>query len=143
MVLGAPHNGLSSLLFFHRQAKGNSRPFSSMLRSSVAMVQISAAETVFRIWSGSGQKGQGQNKKSGSDPNILDPTRSGFLTLSRTQKGLFKNLCGQKNGQILFRIAKKVSRMDQNFLKINIIFYNFFGQNFCWRVLATLLTRQA
>jgi hypothetical protein len=79
----------------------------SMLRSSVAMVQISAAETVFRIWSGSGQKGQGQTKKSGSGPNILDLTGSGSPTLSRTQNGLFKNLCGQKNGRIFFRIAEK------------------------------------
>jgi hypothetical protein len=86
------------------------------------MVQISAAETVFRIWSGSGQKGLGQIKKSGSDPNILDPTGSGSLTLSRTQNGLLKNLCGQKNGRIFFRIVKKVSRMYQNFSKINIIF---------------------
>jgi hypothetical protein len=53
------------------------------------MVQISAAETVFRIWSRSDQKGLGQTKNSRSDPNILDPTGSGFLTLSRTQKGLF------------------------------------------------------
>jgi hypothetical protein len=136
MALGAPLNVLSLSLFFHRQAKGNSQPFSSMLRSSVAMVQISAAKTVFRIWSGSGQKGQGQTKKSGSDPNILDPTGSASLTLSRTQKRLFKNLCGQKNGRIFFRIAKKVSKMDQNFLKINIIFRIFLAKPFvgvCWQ----------
>jgi hypothetical protein len=54
------------------------------------MVQISAAETVFRIWSGSDQKGLGQTKKAGSDPKILDPTRSRSLTLSRTQKGSLK-----------------------------------------------------
>jgi hypothetical protein len=94
------------------------------------MVQISPADTVFRIWSGSGKKGLGQTKKSGSDPNILDPTGSGSLTLSRTQNGLFKNLCGQKNGRILFRIAKKVSRMDQNFLKVYIIFRIFWPKNF-------------
>jgi hypothetical protein len=34
------------------------------------MVQILAAEPVFQIWYRSGQKGQGQTKKSGSDPNI-------------------------------------------------------------------------
>jgi hypothetical protein len=94
------------------------------------MVQISASETVFRIWSGSGQKGLGQNKKSGSDPNILDSTGSGSLAFSRTQNGLFKNLCGQKNGRIFFRIVKKVSKMDQNFLKINIIFRIFLAYNF-------------
>jgi hypothetical protein len=71
------------------------------------MVQILAAETMFRIWSGSGQKGLGQIKKSGSDPNILNPTVFGSLTLRRTQNGLFKNLCGQKNSRIFFRIVKK------------------------------------
>jgi hypothetical protein len=71
------------------------------------MVQISAAETVFRIWSGSDQKGQGQTNKSRSDPKVLDPNGSGSLTLSRTQKRIFKNLFDQKNGRIFFRIAKK------------------------------------
>jgi hypothetical protein len=85
------------------------------------MVQILAAETVFRMWSGSDQKGLGQTKKSGSDPKVLDPTGSGSLTLSRTQKGLFKNLCDQKNGRIFFKIAKKMSTVAQKFLKINII----------------------
>jgi hypothetical protein len=114
-----------------------------MLRSSVAMAQISAAETVFRIWSGSGQKGLGQTKKSGSDPNILDLTGSGSLTLSKTQNRLFKNLCGLKNGRFFLRTVKKVSRMNQNFLKINIIFRIFLAKNFGGGVLATLLTRQA
>jgi hypothetical protein len=62
-----------------------------MHKSSVAMVYISAAETVLRIWSGSDQKGLGQTKKSRSDPNVLVPTGSGSI-------------------------------MNQNFLKINIIF---------------------
>jgi hypothetical protein len=67
-------------------------------------------------------KGLGQIKKSGSDLNILYPTESGSLTLSRNQNGLFKNLCGQKNCRIFLIIVKKVSTMDQNFLKIYIIF---------------------
>jgi hypothetical protein len=62
------------------------------------MVQISAAETVFRIWSESDQKGLGQTNKSGSDQKVLDPNGSGSLPLSRTQKRLFKNLFDQKNG---------------------------------------------
>jgi hypothetical protein len=81
------------------------------------MVQISAAETVFWIWSGSDQKGLGQTNKSRSDPKVLDPNGSRSLNLSRTQKGLFKNLFDQKNGRIFFRFVKKVSSMDQNFFE--------------------------
>jgi hypothetical protein len=109
--------------------------------SSVAMVQISTAETEFWIWSGSDQKGLGQTKKSGSYPKVLDPTGSGSLTLSRSQKRLFNNLCDQKNGRIFFRIAKKVSMMDKNFLKINIIFRIFWPKILVGGV-ATLLTQQ-
>jgi hypothetical protein len=43
---------------------------------------------------------------------------------------LKENLCGQKNGRLFFRIAKKVSRMDQNFLNINIIFKIFLAKTF-------------
>jgi hypothetical protein len=96
-----------AFVIFSSSGKGKLEAILIHSRSSVAMVQISATETVFRIWSGSDQKGLGQTKKSGSDPKVLNPTGSGSLTLSRTQKGLFKNLCDQKNGRIFLKISKK------------------------------------
>jgi hypothetical protein len=64
-------------------------------------------------------------KRSRSDQEIrIRPKSSGSdsLTLSRTQKGPFKNLCDQKNGRIFFKNAKKSVYSGPTFFKINIIF---------------------
>jgi hypothetical protein len=100
------------------------------------MVQISAAETVFRIWSEFDQEGLGQTNKSGSDPKVLDLNGSGSLTLSRTQTGLFKNLFDQKNGRIFFRIAKKSVYNRPKFFEDKYNFLTFLAKNFgrgCWQ----------